>query len=167
MKSEDLNLAIVTLKNTRDYQFVIFPASQAIEKILKAWIFSEHKILKKEVSELVKTLRSRKYRHDLLNIIQEYNKVFPCAEEIKLEIHKFANVEKIFKGSEVSNLRYEIMGVPLKAKEAFSIIDATLNIFELVSGHFVTPLHRVMHNYEPELEEYYAQLEDDDYFLEE
>ncbi|MEH2273428.1 MAG: hypothetical protein V7K40_01000 [Nostoc sp.] len=45
-------------------------------------------------------------------------------------------------------------------------IDATLNIFELVSKKFTLPLERAMHY--PQLEEGYkqydAQLEDDDFF---
>jgi hypothetical protein len=164
---EDLNLAIVTLNNTStsNYQFVIFPASQAIEKLLKACIISEKLILGKEVTELLEILKSIKYGHKLFKLIKDFNNVLPSPDKIKLEINKFLNAKKMFKSSD-SNPRYDVMKV--SPKQAVDIIDANLNIFELVSEKFSTPLYRVM--YYPELEEgykeYFAQLEDDDFFLE-
>ncbi|MEH2292296.1 hypothetical protein [Nostoc sp.] len=68
---EDLNLAIVALKNTRNYQFIIFPASQAIEKVLKACVVSENLMLGKTVQELLQDLRSKKYGHKLFKIIED------------------------------------------------------------------------------------------------
>ncbi|MEH1775809.1 HEPN domain-containing protein [Nostoc sp.] len=168
---EDLNLAIVTLKNTRSYQFIIFPASQAIEKLLKACILSEKLILAKEVPELLNTLRKKKYGHKLFNIIgdEDFNKCFPSPEKIKSEIQNFPEAEKMFKDPTI-NPRYDPMEV--SSEKAVKIIDATLNIFELVSEKFVTPLHRVMYypeleEYYPQLKEYYDRLEDDDSFLDE
>lgn len=86
---EDLNLALVTLKNTRDYQFVIFPASQAIEKLFKACIIAEPflKQLDQDIytfistipeeiepqKELISKLKNRPYGHKLFNILKDYN----------------------------------------------------------------------------------------------
>ncbi|MEH2455725.1 hypothetical protein [Nostoc sp.] len=56
--------------------------------------------------------------------------------------------------------------IEICSEQAVEVIDATLNVFELVSDKFITPLHRAIHY--PELEEgydkYYSQLEDDDSF---
>lgn len=170
---EDLNLAIVTLKNTRDYQFVIFPASQAIEKLFKACIIAEP-ILKQleqnssvfseqieSQTELIDTLR-KKYGHKLFHILKDFNNIFPFPDKIKLEIDKFPKAKKMFKRSDI-NPRYHVIN--FSAKEALEVIDATLNIFELVSDKFLKPLYRFM--YYPELEEgydeYFSRL-DDDYF---
>jgi hypothetical protein len=170
---EDLNLAIVTLKNTRDYQFVIFPASQAIEKLFKACIIAEP-ILKQlnqnssvfyeqieSQTELIDTLRKH-YGHKLFYILKDFNNIFPFPDKIKLEIDKFPKAKKMFKRSDI-NPRYHV--IKFSAKEALEVIDATLNIFELVSDKFLKPLYRFM--YYPQLEEgydeYFSRL-DDDYF---
>ncbi|MDF2387433.1 hypothetical protein JMG10_38660, partial [Nostoc ellipsosporum NOK] len=59
--------------------------------------------------------------------------------------------------------------IEISAKEAVDIIDATLKIFELISGKFYNHLERVLHY--PEFEEgysqYYDQLEDKSSFFEE
>ncbi|MEH2416905.1 HEPN domain-containing protein [Nostoc sp.] len=160
---EDLNLAIVALKNTRSYQFIIFPASQAIEKLLKACILSEQTMLVKK-DDLRKN-----YGHNLFKIIKDFKQIFPLPEKIKSEIQNFPNAKKMFKDSTI-NPRYD--PIEVSPDKAVKIIDATLNIFELVSEKFVTPLHRVMYypqleEYYPQLEEYYDRLEDDDSFLDE
>lgn len=162
---EDLNLAIVTLKNTRShqYQFIIFPASQAIEKLLKACILSEKTMLVKK-DDLRKN-----YGHNLFKIIKDFKQIFPLPEKIKSEIQNFPDAKKMFKDSTI-NPRYDPMEV--SSEKAVKIIDATLNIFELVSEKFVTPLHRVMYypeleEYYPQLKEYYDKLEDDDSFFNE
>lgn len=171
---EDLNLAIVTLKNTRDYQFVIFPASQAIEKLFKACIIAEPILTQIEQNistfpeeiesqtELINKLSKKKYGHKLFNILKDFNNIFPFPEKIKLEIDKFPKAEKMFERSDI-NPRYHV--IKISAKEALEVIDATLNIFELVSDKFLKPLYRFM--YYPQLEEgydeYFSRL-DDDYF---
>ncbi|MEH2203896.1 MAG: HEPN domain-containing protein [Nostoc sp.] len=90
---EDLNLAIVTLKNIRShqYQVVIFPASQAIEKLLKAYILSEKTMLVKK-DDLRKN-----YGHNLFKIIKDFKQIFPLPEKIKSEIQNFPNAKKILK----------------------------------------------------------------------
>lgn len=180
---EDLNLALVTLKNTRDYQFVIFPASQAIEKLFKACIIAEpflkqldQTIYNQSISMFISTipeeiepqeaiiskLRNRPYGHKLFNIFKDYNNRFTVPNKIKLEIDKFPHAEKMFKDSDI-NPRYDV--ITISAKEAVEIIDATLNIFELIKDQFIQPLDRFM--YYPEFEEGYDEYcsrLDDDYF---
>lgn len=175
---EDLNLALVTLKNTRDYQFVIFPASQAIEKLLKACIISEPflKQLDQDIStfistitekiepqkELIFKLKKRPYGHQLFNILKDYNNRFTVPDKIKLEIDKFPYAEEMFKDSDI-NPRYDV--ITISAKEAVEIIDATLNIFELLRDQFIQPLDRFMYypKFEEGYDEYCSSL-DDDYF---
>lgn len=62
----------------------------------------------------------------------------------------------------------------ISSEEAVKIIDATLNIFGLVSDKLFPPLSQVLPDYYPELQEYYPereayydQLEDDDYYFDE
>lgn len=117
-------------------------------------------------TELIDTLR-KKYGHKLFHILDKFNNIFTVNEQIKLEIDKFPNAERMFKEGikkeDHINPRYDV--IPISAKEAVEIIDATLNIFELVSDKFLKPLYRFM--YYPELEEgydeYFSRL-DDDYF---
>ena len=121
--------------------------------------------------ELLQNLISRKYGHQLFKIIEDkdFKQIFPFPEKIEAEIQNFPDAEKMFKDPTI-NPRYDPMEV--SSEKAVKIIDATLNIFELVSEKFVTPLHRVMYypeleEYYPQLKEYYDKLEDDDSFFNE
>ncbi|ALB39563.1 hypothetical protein AA650_03000 [Anabaena sp. WA102] len=154
---EDLNLAILTLKNTstNNYQFVIFPLSQAIEKLLKACVISENLMLGQEIEDLLTTLRSNKYGHNLLKIVQDYRQIIPFPENIESEIKKYSFFHNNAKS------RYDI--TPVSSEQAVGMIDAVLNIFQLISGKLYMPLEEAMygHEYSSEISEYYDQLEDD------
>lgn len=154
---EDLNLAIVTLKNSSasNYQFIIFPLSQAIEKLLKACIFSESSILGQEIKELIKNLKQhKKYGHNLLNIVQDYRQVLPFTEKIESEIQKYS----FFQNN--ANSRYDIMTV--SSKEAVGMIEAALNIFQLISEKLYMPLAEAIYD-----NHYYVHSEDNDYDFDE
>lgn len=160
---EDLNLAILTLKNTSssNYQFIIFPLSQAIEKLLKACVISENLILGEEIQKLVTKLRYKPYGHDLLYIVQDsnYRQALPFPENIESEIQKYSFFHNNAKS------RYDIMTV--SSEQAVGMIDAALNIFQLISEKLYSPLWEVLwevmygHEYSSEISEYYDQLEDD------
>lgn len=166
---EDLNLAIVTLKNTRNYQFVIFPASQAIEKLLKACLIEEQLPTSGKSSEELCQSFIHKYSHRILDIFPDLNYYLENTSTIEREIKKIPYANEMFKSpSKINprpvkiNPRYDV--IEISSEQAVEVIDATLNVFELVSEKFSTPLQRVMHY--PELEEgykeYYDQLEDYD-----
>ncbi|WP_217358223.1 HEPN domain-containing protein [Anabaena sp. UHCC 0187] len=154
---EDLNLAILTLKNTStsNYQFIIFPLSQAIEKLLKACIISENLMLDQEIKDLLEILRRNKYGHNLLKIVQDYRQIIPFPENIESEIQKYSFFHNNAKS------RYDIM--PVSSEQAVGMIDAALNIFQLISEKLYMPLEEAMygHEYSSEISEYYDQLEDD------
>lgn len=161
---EDLNLAIVTLKNTRDYQFVIFPASQGIEKLLKGCLIEKELKYTKNTSEEIRKELRNEYGHQLFYILQKLEFYLESTSKIVDEVKKIPYSEEIFIKKPTNNPRYDV--IEISSEQAVEVIDATLNVFELVSDKFITPLHRAMHY--PELEEgydkYYSQLEDDDSF---
>ncbi|MGM3305703.1 hypothetical protein ACSQ6I_06860 [Anabaena sp. WFMT] len=156
---EDLNLAILTLKNTStsNYQFIIFPLSQAIEKLLKACVISENSMLGQEIKDLLKILRGNEYGHNLLKIVQHYRQALPFSENIESEIQKYSFFHNNAKS------RYDIMTV--SSEQEVGMIDAALNIFQLISEKLYMPLEEAMygHEYSSEISEYYDQLEDDNY----
>lgn len=163
---EDLNLAIITLKNTKDYQFVIFPASQAIEKLLKACLIQEK--LKQLAPQEIQEELKNKYGHKLFNILKELECYVETTSKIVYEVKKFPQSEEIFVKKPNLNPRYD--EITVSSKQAVEIINATLNIFELVSKTFYSSLERAMHY--PQLEEGYdtyfnQSLEEDDFAFEE
>ncbi|MEH2455724.1 HEPN domain-containing protein [Nostoc sp.] len=85
---EDLNLAIVTLKNTRNYQFTIFPASQAIEKLLKACLIEEELKYTKNTSEEIRKELRNEYGHQLFYILQKLECYLESTSKIVDEVKK-------------------------------------------------------------------------------
>lgn len=169
---EDLNLAIVTLKNTRDYQFVVFPASQAIEKLLKACLIEEELQYTKNTSEAIRHELKTQYGHKLFYILQKLECYLEFASKIVNEVEKIPHSREFFIKNPTKNPRYD--DIEISSEEAVKIIDATLNIFGLVSDKLFPPLSQVLPDYYPELQEYYPereayydQLEDDDYYFDE
>lgn len=139
---EDLNLAIVTLKNTRDYQFVIFPASQAIEKLLKACLIEEELQYTKNTSKAIRDELRMEYGHKLFYILQKLECYLEFTSKIINEVEKFPHSREFFIKKPTKNPRYDV--IEISSEEAVKIIDATLNIFGLVSDKFFPPLYQVL-----------------------
>ncbi|MDF2388486.1 HEPN domain-containing protein, partial [Nostoc ellipsosporum NOK] len=102
---EDLNLAILILKNIRDYQFIIFPVSQAIEKLLKACLIEAKKAQlppTDDASDNARKLRKsfvKKYNHYILDILTDLTNYLDNKNIylIEIEIKRIPNAEKMFK----------------------------------------------------------------------
>ncbi|WP_414530209.1 HEPN domain-containing protein [Nodularia chucula] len=127
-----------TLKNTRDYQFVIFPASQAIEKLLKACL------IEKKLQHTESTLQGihnkliREYGHKLFYIIETLECYLENTSNIVDQVEKIPYSREIFINKPVKNPRYD--PIPITSEEAVKTIDAALSIFELISDKFVISL---------------------------
>ncbi|MEH1888210.1 MAG: hypothetical protein V7K92_01705 [Nostoc sp.] len=95
----------------------------------------------------------REYGHQLFYILQKLESYLESTSKIVDEVKKFPYSEEIFIKKPTNNPRYDV--IEISSEQAVEVIDATLNVFELVSKKFTTPLERAMHY--PELEEGYNE----------
>ncbi|AFZ28007.1 HEPN domain-containing protein [Cylindrospermum stagnale PCC 7417] len=133
---EDLSVAINILESTRNYQIIVFPICQAIEKFFKACLIDKEKQQNPAISTEQIEIIIKRYSHKITSIKDNLIQCnyFDNPNLVREELEQLKTIIEI---DNSPSYRYPIKEI--SSADAVKIIDITLNIFSIIKEKLLIP----------------------------